>query len=187
MNVWVWYVILLMNIHLFVSNVSSADLSKGYLDNVHRQVQIYNYVKRIDSCKMKYGLEHKDFPDLMDTVSIVDKYSRYSIFTTEEVVSLIMKESKFNRLAKNKSDGGAGLGQITNIKVNFPERLAWVTDLYDKEQNIKSIFIALDMFHDQYKTKPLAIMHYNGSTYKSKMYASSVIKMSTVFGKVRGS
>jgi membrane-bound lytic murein transglycosylase MltF len=150
-------------------------------------MELYNYVKRIDSVKEKRYLEHKDFNDLFETVSIIDKYSRYSNFTTEEVVSIVMKESKFNPKARNKTDGGKGLGQLTNINVWWKKELFWMTNLYDKEQNIKGIFIILEANLKERKKKILAIKAYNGTTYKSTLYAQDVTKTSKIFGKVRGS
>jgi soluble lytic murein transglycosylase-like protein len=187
MSVWAFLLVLLINMHLFVSNVSSSYLSDYDLEGMYSKMRLYNYVKKIDATKDERHLKHKDFNDLMDTVSIVDKYANYSIFTTEEVTSLIMRESKFDPKAINKSDGGRGLGQLTNINVWWKKELFWITDPYDKDQNIRGIFIALDCMYKEHGSKYQAIKHYNGSTKKSDYYARDVIKTSKLFGKVKGS
>lgn len=181
MNVRVFLFLLLVSVHLFVVAVSSTYLSDEYIQDIREKNKLYDYVKKIDSSKEKYHLEYKNFNDLLETVYLVDKYSKYSKFTREEVMAIIFKESRFNSRALNKSDGGRGLGQLTNINVWWKDELFWMTDPYDKDQNIKGIFIVLNAFHRQYGNKQQAIKHYNGSGSKADSYVKDVIKLSKIF------
>lgn len=184
MNVRVFYVLVLLFVHLFVGSVSSANLSEQWLLQEHKKVELYNYVKYIDSKKDSLYLEHKDFNDLLDTISIVnEEFASDPVFTLSDVTSLIMKESRFNQYAINKNDGGKGLGQLTNINKWWKHELSFITNVYDKRQNIKGIRICLNTFYKQHGSKYKAIKHYNGSTYKSDIYAKNVLSVSKELSK----
>jgi hypothetical protein len=179
MNVRVFYVVVLLFVHLFVGNVSSANLSDEWLLKEYKKKQLYSLVKNIDDRKSVWYLEHKNYNDLLETIEIAkEEFANDPVFNINDVTAIMIKESKFNHNAVNKRDGGKGLGQITNIAKNWKNELSWVTNLNDKRQNIKAIRICLDSFYKQYGSKYEAIKHYNGSTYKSDLYAKDVIRLS---------
>lgn len=132
---------------------------------------------KIDKVKEKYYLEYKDIDDLLETCSIIIKYDGYTHFDKYDILTIILKEGKFNQFAFNKNDHGQGLGQLTNIKEWHKKTLFWITNPYDKDQNIRGILITLEDNYRMYKTKEKAIMRYNGKTWKSKNYQKAVYKI----------
>lgn len=180
MSVRALLIFVCMYLHLFCGSVSSAYLSDGYLENIRGTMRSYNIAKYIDdNYKEKLHLEYKSFDDLRETVAIADKFSKYNnTFKLSDVMSIMINESRLNQFAKNKNDGGTGLGQLTGIKVWWKNELFWVTNPYDKHQNIASIFIVLDTFKTAYGSKYQAVKHYNGSKWKSDLYAKKVLALS---------
>lgn len=179
MNVRVFYVLVLLFVHLFVGNVSSANLSDEWLLKEYSKAKLYNYAKYIDSKKDVWYLKHSSFNDLLETIDIAkQEFADDPVFTLNDVTAIMIKEAKLDQYALNRSDGGKGLGQLTGIKKWWKEELAFITDPFDKRQNIKGIRICLNSFYTQYGDKYSAIKHYNGSTSKSDLYAKSVLRMS---------
>lgn len=179
MNVRVFYVLVLLFVHLFVGSVSSANLSEEWMHREYSKAKLHKYVKYIDSRKEELYLKHRSYNDLLETIEIAkEEFASDPVFTLSDVTAIMLKESKFDQYAINKNDGGRGLGQLTNIKGWWKEELAFIDDPFDKRQNIKGIRKCLNSFYSKYGNKYKAIKHYNGSTFKSDLYAQSVIKMS---------
>ena len=172
------YILIFSLILLLSNNISSADVPDDIVEKIKTQVIVYSTAKQIEKYSEKYHLEYQDMPDLIETCSIVDKYSRYdNIFNKEDVLAIILKESRFKKDAKNLTDGGAGLGQITGLKTWWKDDLFWLKDPYDKDQNIKGIFYVLNSFYKIYGSKYKAIKHYNGSTARSDNYAKDIFRI----------
>lgn len=134
--------------------------------------------KKIDNKKEKYYLEYENFCDLLETVSIVKKYAYFdTIFTAEDVLTIIHKESKYNRFALNKRKSAIGLCQLDRIHKWYKDELFWVNDLYDKEQNIKAAFIILNDKYKKYKNKRAAIIAYNGRGKQALRYYRDFCKI----------
>jgi hypothetical protein len=172
------YLLIVLIILLLSNNISSAEIPVADIQKLAHQMSLYHVAKKIEINGAKYHLEYKDFPDLVETCSIVDKYSKFDkVFTKEDVLSIILRESRFNKDAHNRNDGGAGLGQLTGIKIWWKNELFWLKNPYDKDQNIKGMFVVLNSFHRQYGNKYQALKHYNGSTKKSDRYAKDVLKI----------
>lgn len=179
MNVRVFYVLVLLFVHLFVGSVSSANLSDEWLLKEYSKAKLYNYAKYIDSKKDIWYLEHKNFNDLLETIEIAkQEFANDPVFTLNDVTAIMIKEAKLNQYAVNKNDGGKGLGQLTGINRWWKEELSFINNPFDKRQNIKGIRVCLNSFYAKYGNKYKAIKHYNGSTRKSDLYAQSVIGIS---------
>lgn len=184
MNVRVFYVLVLLFVHLFVGSVSSANLSDEWLLKEYSKAKLYNYAKYIDSKKDIWYLEHKNFNDLLETIEIAkQEFANDPVFTLNDVTAIMIKEAKLNQYAVNKNDGGKGLGQLTTINKWWKHELSFITNVYDKRQNIKGIRICLNTFYKQHGSKYKAIKHYNGSTYKSDIYAKNVLSVSKELSK----
>ena len=172
------YLLIISLILLLSNNLSSSEIPDEIVNKTNFQMMVYSTAKKIEINATKYHLEYEDMPDLIETCSIVDKYSRFdNVFTKEDVLSMILKESRFNKNAHNRNDGGAGLGQLTGLKLWWKEELFWLKDPYNKEQNIKGMFIALNSMYKTHGSKYKAIKHYNGSTKKSDLYAQDVLRI----------
>jgi hypothetical protein len=140
--------------------------------------EAYQLASKIDTLKEKYHLKHKSYEDLLETCSYITTYSQYSKFDKYEVSAIVLKEAKFDQFAFNKNDGGIGLGQITGLKKGWhDDTLFWMTDPWNKEQNIRGIYFLLSDNLHCYKTKFNAIKRYNGKTVKSKRYAEHIGKL----------
>jgi hypothetical protein len=175
MNVRVFFVLVLFLVHLFVGNISCSMLHKSYDE---KQIQkLANYAKSIDGMRSTLYLEHKDYNDLLETINIAHEQFKGSVFTLPEVTAIIVKESRFNQYATNKADGGRGYGQISHIGKYYVKELSYMTDPYDKRQNIKAIRIILEDKYKTYKTKNMAIKRYNGAGIRAEKYLVSVLKI----------
>lgn len=180
MSVRALLIFVLVYLHLFAGSVSSAYLSDSWMAETKYMMSSYNMAKHIeDNYKETLHLKYRDFKDLQETCVIVTKFCQYNKdFKKSDILSLIITESKLDQFARNKNDGGVGLGQITGLNKWWKEELFWIKNPYDKHQNIAAIFIVLNCFKKTYGTKHLAIKHYNGSTAKSERYAKNVEKLS---------
>jgi hypothetical protein len=140
---------------------------------------------KVAKLKDRYFLEYKDTEDLLDTCQIIVDYSRYSKnFDKNDITTLIIKEARFNQFAHNKKDGGRGLGQLTKIEEWHPDTLFWMTDPYDKRQNITGIIIVLEDNLKKRKSKRQAIKKYNGSNYAAEQYVKDFYKKKKVLASI---
>jgi len=159
----------------FTSSISSASIPPSY-SNVHSQ-KATKLFKQVAKLKDKFYLEYKDDADLMETCSIITKYSKYSKhFDEYDIATIVLIESRFNSKAINHTDGGQGLMQLTGIKKWHKTELFWITLPLDKEQNIKGGIIVLEEIISRLKNKTLTITRYNGFSPKSKLYLAKFIK-----------
>ena len=184
MNVKSYLIVVLVVLHLFVGIVSCSDLHQDWIDSENDIVRIHKYAMKIDSNKKKWGLEYRSYRDLLEIISIADKeFSNDTVFSLNDAIAIMIKESRLNHRAINKNDGGKGLGQITQVSNWHPYLLPWYTDPFNKTQNIKAIRKCLNFKYQTYKTKYLAIKRYNGSTKKSDIYARHVLQISQVLSR----
>jgi soluble lytic murein transglycosylase-like protein len=135
---------------------------------------------RVARLKDKYWLEYKDTEDLMETCQIIVNYTPYTHFSKNDVATLIMKESRFNHRAVNRKDGGRGLGQLTRIKEWHKDTLFWMTDPFDKRQNILGILTVLEDNLKRYKSHRLAITRYNGFHQRADEYAQDFFRKKSI-------
>lgn len=132
---------------------------------------------KIEKMKDKYYLKYKSYEDLIETCKIICELSKYTNFTEYDVAAISIKESKLSHESKNKNDGGKGLMMLTKLNIYHPNTLFWINKPYDKWQNITGGLIVLEENLRIHKTKFNAIKRYNGSTYKSTVYAKDVLKL----------
>lgn len=137
-------------------------------------IHLANQIIKFDK---KNELEAKSPSDLAETCYIIKQQCKYTKFDKYDVAAIIFKEAKFKQDAYNKKDGGTGLMQLTRIKKYHQDTLFWVTNPKDKHQNIIGGLIILEEARRSYKTKNHAIMHFNGSTWKSVQYMRSIQKI----------
>lgn len=172
--------IIIMVLFLGFNNVSQAVAPDMDLNSywIHGK-EATQLALKIDKLKDKYYLEYKDFNDLAETCKIIVKYDPYVRYDKYDIASIILKESRFNARALNKNDGGKGLMQPTNIREYHRDTLYWlpVKKLYNKEYNIIAGLIILEDNLNKYKIKHIATKRYNGSTFKSELYARDVAKI----------
>ena len=131
---------------------------------------------RIMKLKERYWLEYKNAEDLLETCQIIVDLAPYTRFDKNDIAALILKESRFNHRAVNKKDGGRGLGQLTRIKDWHSDTLFWMTDPFDKRQNIIGMLIVLEDNFRRHKTKFLAVKTYNGFHWRSQKYAEDFLR-----------
>lgn len=174
-----------MNIKVLIFMIIFMIFSiKGIASTEYDLSNYYSHGKEATVLAMKvsklpknYYLEYKSTEDLLETCSIISKYARYSNFDKYDIATIVLKESRFKKNAHNKTDGGRGLTQLTGINIWHKDTLFWITDPYDKEQNIKGSIILLEENFKRYKTKAKAVKHYNGSSYKAELYKRSFFKI----------
>lgn len=138
--------------------------------------EVKKLAAKVASLKDKYYLAYADDADLLDTCDKIVKYCRYDkVFDKYDVAAIIIRESKFNHKAYNKRENVRGLMQITKPKIYWKDELFWYNDPVCKDQNIVAGLIVLNTFYDGYKTKKLAIKHYNGSSKAAQKYMIAVM------------
>jgi len=154
--------IIILSSLMVVSSISSASIPNNINNYPEYDKDTIKLYKQVYKLKDKYFLEFKSEKDLLETCQIITKYAEYSNFDEYDVATIVLKESRFDQFALNKSDGGKGYGQITRLREWHKETLFWVTDIYDKDQNIKAIYIVLEDNLKCRKNKSTAIRNYNG-------------------------
>jgi len=140
---------------------------------------------RVDKLKGRYFLEYKDYEDLLETCQIIVDYAPYSHFSENDIATLIMKESRFKHRAFNKKDGGRGLGQLTRIREWHKDTLYWMTDPFDKRQNICGIICVLEDNLKRYRNRHMAIKTYNGFHEAAENYARDFFRKRQVLASIR--
>lgn len=164
------------NTSTLASVVPSSKVVKQHKQLVYDKESIHlaNQIIKFDK---KNELECKSPSDLVETCYIIKQQVKYTKFDKYDVAAIVFKEAKFKHDALNKADGGTGLMQLTGIKKYHKDTLFWVTNPKDKHQNIIGGLIILEEARRSYKTKSSAIMHFNGSTWRSQKYMESVQKI----------
>ena len=137
-------------------------------------IRLANQIIKFDK---KNELECKSPSDLLETCEIIKQQAKFTKFDKYDVAAVVFKESKFKQDALNKKDGGTGLMQLTGIKKYHQDTLFWVTNPRDKHQNIIGGLIILEEMRRQYKSKSLAIKHFNGSCNAAEKYRKRIQKI----------
>lgn len=154
---------------------STQKLTKNNLhvvdnESIHLANKIIKYDKNNElDCTSPY--------DLVETCYIIKELVKYTKFDQYDVAAIMFDESKLNKDAHNKKDGGIGLMQLTGIKKWHKDTLFWVTNPRDKHQNIIGSLIILEEIRREHKTKPLIYKHYNGSNKKAERYSRRIQKI----------
>lgn len=144
--------------------------------------EVIHLANKVEKLKDKLNLEYESKEDLLDTCNTIVKYAKYSRFNKWDLTSVSICESRLNPKAFNKSDGGKGLMQITKPHVYWKDELFWYSRPYNKDENIKAAVIILECNLNKKKivNKKLAFKHYNGSTWRSAIYAEKVLRIKEI-------
>ena len=159
---------------IFISNISiantpSKDLKDYYIHGKRPTVLMLKIKKFEELSPEKNKLSYKDDKDLIETCKIICKYSN-KIWSEYDLTTFAIKESRLSHKALNRLDGGKGLFQLTKIEKWYKKELNWITNPYDKIQNIKGALIILDNKLEIFGSKHEAIKRFNGSSNKSNFY-----------------
>lgn len=132
---------------------------------------------KLHSIKKQEYLLYRDFNDLFETCVIIVKYNKLfnSHFTTDEIAAIILVESRFNRFALNKVDGGKGLCQVMIL---WQKVLPWYQNPYDKKESIAACYYILDILYNKHQNKQTVFKRYNGSGIRAELYSKKIMKLS---------
>lgn len=165
-------------IFILISSVSIASTPSKSLNDYYihgkEPTVLYQKIKRFeDKDPIKNKLSYKDDNDLMETCKIIcsnsdENWSKY------DLVTFAIGESKLNRKAFNRLDGGKGLYQLTG---SWYKKLDWVTNPYNKKQNTKAAKWLLNENLKRFKSKHEAIKRFNGSNVKANNYRKRFYKL----------
>ena len=121
-----------------------------------------------------YELKFSGVFDLFETCLLICA-NENRIFTRYHIAAVLIQESKLDRYAWNKRDGGKGIAQV--MKRYWKEELPWYTNEYDKAQSIKACVAVLNIFHDEHRQVWQTIRRYNGKAPSSLVYVAKVNKI----------
>ena len=148
--------------------VFSTEFKMNNLD-----LEAIRFAEDISTLKDKYYLEYKSQYDLIETCRYAIKYSN-DVFTKEDLITVAIKESRLNKNALNKADGGKGLYQITKPEVWWKEELHWFKKPYSKDQNTKAAITILSKYYEDCGNKEESIRRYNSKGPKGKIYLKAI-------------
>lgn len=158
------------------SSVSNAENESFIYSKPRFSMETIELAYRASALKDKYYLEYKDGTDLLDTCDKIVKHCKNDLtFDKYDVISIAIKESKLNHKAYNKRERVKGLMQITKPRIYWKKELFWYDNPECKDQNIVAGLVVLNTFYKGYKTKKLAIKHYNGSGKQAALYSDSIM------------
>jgi len=139
---------------------------------------------------MKYAFKHnfnvhpKEVAEIAD---YVEYYGRYTRINKYKIASVIIKESRLNRLAYNKKDGGFSLGQITNYEKDWKPYMPFLQhNRYGLHENVLATCIAINMKANDARKKTDAeiLCRYNSNSSNGSQYAKNVSKISEELKKI---
>lgn len=136
-------------------------------------------IKKYEDIGHKNKLLYKNEEDLIETCKIICKYSD-STWNEYDLATFAISESKLQKNAVNKLDGGKGLFQLTNIKKYYKKELSWVTNPFNKEQNTKAAIYILNDKLRIHGSKHEAIKRNNGSGIKANNYRKKFYKTKNI-------
>ena len=157
-----------------------APLVRPYPDQVDKNARVLAHkilkLKQLKDNKGRplYELKFSGVDDLFETCLLICA-NENRIFTRYHIAAVLIQESKLDRHAYNKRDGGKGIAQV--MKKYWKDELPWYTNEYDKAQSIKACVTVLNIFHEQHKHVWVAVKRYNGKTQKSTIYSAKVHKI----------
>jgi len=139
--------------------------------------EVIELTNKLEKNKEVLHLEYKDRDDLLDSVHHIwaatygDK-----IFTARHVASIIVVESKFDRHAHNRRDGGKGLTQT--MQRYWKDQLPWYTDPYNKKQSVCAGVSVLRIIKAGKSCSTWGtVRYYNGKAPASIVYRDRVISV----------
>lgn len=121
-----------------------------------------------------YELKFSGVFDLFETCLLICA-NENRIFTRYHIAAVLIQESKLDRYAYNRRDGGKGIAMV--MKRYWKEELPWYTNEYDKAQSIKACVAVLNILKKQHKETWTAIRRYNGGGPATVIYVAKVHKI----------
>jgi hypothetical protein len=118
-----------------------------------------------------YELKFSGVFDLFETCLLICA-NENRIFTRYTIAAVLIQESKLDRNAYNRRDGGKGIAQV--MKRSWKEELPWYTNEFDKAQSIKACVAVLSILHRQHKQLWTAVRRYNGGGPATVIYLAKV-------------
>ncbi len=118
-----------------------------------------------------YELKFSGVFDLFETCLLICA-NENRIFTRYTIAAVLIQESKLDRKAYNRVDGGKGIAQV--MRRYWKDDLPWYTNEFDKAQSIKACVAVLSILHVQHKTLWTTVRRYNGAGPATVIYVSKV-------------
>lgn len=151
-----------------------------YVDDVYLNAgKLAQKILKLQQLKDKkgrplYKLKFSGIFDLFETCLLIC-VNENRIFTRYHIAAVLIQESKLDRYAYNRHDGGKGIAMV--MKRSWKEELPWYTNEYDKAQSIKACVTVLDILKKQHRETWTAVRRYNGGGPATQIYVAKVHKI----------
>lgn len=166
------YFKILLAMLVVVSVMVGSKSVTGDTYSVTYNAEAMQLANTLGALKNELGLEYKSECELLAITNSICRYTQLQrSFDQYDVAAILIQESRLNKNAYNKSDGGKGLAQITHKY--WYDKFS-ITNPYDIDTSVKNALLILGELKAKYHHKDLTIARYNGGGKQAQEYVKKV-------------